>query len=295
MKIKNLNHSKYKNTGLIFELLTQDFAEKLIETQTKDLNNVSSNKIVSTFFQKGTELHKELQVYKMFLEYNSKDTKKVTQRIKESLQKYAKTINYKKLNNEKYKLVKEIKDNFNENTFFDRKIQNYKVLASIYKMLKVVEHPELRENNKKELQQCNHTIMERIKGETKYTNTDLNKFENLDRETRDMSYSVMIDMFKETTKDLKTEQTEILNAYIKPNINTKNTAIKEYAKRCVTSLTNTLEHITDKPTRLKVESIIKELNRVHKQNSQLKENQVSALMLAYDLLYAVDSVIKRKK
>jgi hypothetical protein len=39
-----------------------------------------------------------------------------------------------KLNDQKFNLIKEIRENFNEEEFFKNKVGNYKVLASIYKL-----------------------------------------------------------------------------------------------------------------------------------------------------------------
>ena len=61
--MKKLKHSKYKNTGILFELLVRQIA-------TDTLNNKDSyaTKIIKEHFSKSTELSKELKLYKLFID-----------------------------------------------------------------------------------------------------------------------------------------------------------------------------------------------------------------------------------
>ena len=56
--MKKLKHSKYKNTGILFELLVRKLTS---ETMTSDKSMTID--IIKKYFGKNTELAKELQLY----------------------------------------------------------------------------------------------------------------------------------------------------------------------------------------------------------------------------------------
>ena len=67
--MKKIKHSKFKNTGVLFELLVRQITlEVLNGDKTENAKN-----IVKEFFATSTELNKELRLYDLLLKekYNS--------------------------------------------------------------------------------------------------------------------------------------------------------------------------------------------------------------------------------
>ena len=66
--MKKIKHSKFKNTGFLFELLTRQITLEILNNSTE-----KSKKIVSEFFGAKTELSKELRLYNLLIneKYNT--------------------------------------------------------------------------------------------------------------------------------------------------------------------------------------------------------------------------------
>jgi len=74
--MKNLKHSKFKNTGVLFELLVRQVA-------SDTLNNVDSKAIplIKKYFGKSTELAKEFDLYQTLVKEKFAKENKATQLI----------------------------------------------------------------------------------------------------------------------------------------------------------------------------------------------------------------------
>ena len=93
-----MKHSKYRNTGLLFELLTRQIT-------TDILNNESSSKasaILKKHFNKKSQLFKENQLFNVILESKFKDENKATHLVETTQKAYSKVINLKNIKIEKY-------------------------------------------------------------------------------------------------------------------------------------------------------------------------------------------------
>ena len=124
MKVK---HSKYKNTGILFELLTRQLTSDTITgNQTKSLSFLKKH------FNSKTELLKEYKIYHTLATQKYSKDSQATMLIEELIKAHEK-LNKSQLRREKYNLIKEIKDNYNVNDFFKSKITNYKIMASSFK------------------------------------------------------------------------------------------------------------------------------------------------------------------
>ena len=125
MKVK---HSKYKNTGILFELLTRQITSDTISgTSSKSLDFLKKH------FNSKTELLKEYKIYHTLAtkKYNKDiQAKMLIDTLAEAHQK----LNKSQLRREKYNLIKELKENYDVNNFFKAKISNYKIMASIFNL-----------------------------------------------------------------------------------------------------------------------------------------------------------------
>ena len=67
--MKKIRHSKFKNTGILFELLVHQITLEILNGDKE----VMQKNIVKEFFKQGTELSKEKKLYDLLLKekYNS--------------------------------------------------------------------------------------------------------------------------------------------------------------------------------------------------------------------------------
>ena len=98
--MKKIKHSKFKNTGFLFELLTSQITLEVInggEEKAKD--------IVKEFYGKKTELSKELRLFNLLINEKYNSESKAEKFINVILEAHTK-IDYKNFKREKYNLSK---------------------------------------------------------------------------------------------------------------------------------------------------------------------------------------------
>ena len=126
MKKKNITHSKVKNTGILFEMLVRQITVDVLE-DTPDSKSIA---LMKRYFNPSTQLGQELQLYRSFFEIGSLTETKAAKFVDIVTDQHVK-LNEKELAQEKYNLVKEIKEEYGDN-FFKIKVPSYKIYASIY-------------------------------------------------------------------------------------------------------------------------------------------------------------------
>ena len=126
--MKKIKHSKFKNTGILFELLVRQITLEILNG-----GNEVSKKIIQEFFKQGTELSKEKKLYDLLLneKYNSESR---AEKFIDLVIEAHKKIDFKQIQKEKYNLIKTIQESFNIDEFLNSPIPNYKTYASIYKL-----------------------------------------------------------------------------------------------------------------------------------------------------------------
>ena len=98
--MRKLRHSKFKNTGILFELLTRQLTSDLLNK--KDSFAIG---IINDNFKKSSNLLKELELYKALTENQFNNVSKA-KALLETVLKARKKINEKSLTKEKYSLIK---------------------------------------------------------------------------------------------------------------------------------------------------------------------------------------------
>ena len=151
---KKLKHNKIKNTAILFELLTRQITADVLAGK-----KTASVDIVKEFFNEKTELGKELQLYRLLSEKHFKTETKANELVNVVV-KSRQRLSNSKLRNEKYNLISKINENYNASDFFNVRIRNYKLLASIYNLF---QSETLNENfNAEEVINSKFTILEHI-------------------------------------------------------------------------------------------------------------------------------------
>ena len=279
MKIK---HSKYKNTGVLFELLTRQITSETIKGEAPKAIN-----ILRKFFNKNTQLLKEYQIYSTLLTQKYKDSNKATILLETCLDIY-KEINKSTLRREKFNLVKEIKKVYNAEDFFNAKIDNYKVLASTYVLLENQANPIVLTNSKV-------TIVEHIAGATlpnkPKTEMVMEEYEKFDKSTRLLTYKILLEKFNEKYTDLSNNQKTLLKEYV---YNVSNSPkLKAFVNEEITSVKSQLSHLVDKVVdpvvKIKINEVANLLQPLCKKSSVHDDNIIN-LLNYYELVNELDSV-----
>ena len=273
--MKKIKHSKFKNTGMLFELLTRQITSEIISGKESP-----STQILKKFFNKNTELFREYGLYKTLSEEKINSEVKSNMLI-EAVLRARKKINKAKLKEEKYELIKTITENFDIDVFFQTKVQNYKLLASIYK---IFEYTEL--DNPNEITRSRFTIIENMVGEQKrQVIEESSTISSEPKEIRLLSYKILVEKFNQKYGNLSAEQKAVLREYISNVSNTNNlkSFIQTEAKKIKTVLTEKTKRVKDKTTKIKLTEVIGLLDQ-YESIKNVDENHISALMRYYDLI-----------
>ena len=126
--MKQIKHSKFRNTGFLFELLVRQVTSDILNNR----KGIAEG-LLKKYFNSKTELSNELKLYQFIVSerYNSENR---AERFVDAVVESRAKLDEKKILKEKYNLIKEIKDNYAIEDFLRSQIPNYKVLASVYKI-----------------------------------------------------------------------------------------------------------------------------------------------------------------
>jgi hypothetical protein len=282
--MKKLKHSKYKNTGILFEMLVRKLTS---ETMTSD-KSVTID-IIKKYFGKNTELAKELQMYNALLKEQHKTEARAIDYINTVRNSHTK-LNQSVLNRQKYNLVKEISERFVFEDLSKMHINNYKELASIYMLFEYQET-----ENPKRLMQCKNVIIENAipKQAQPVKETEMDVFAKQEKGTRLLAYKLMVDKFNEKYSVLSESQKKLLNQYI-TNVNDTE-SLRQYVSKVIPTLKKSLaEHTTridEQVTKIKVQRLSEMLCNVENMK-RLKESHIVSLMRYMDLIEELNGVHK---
>lgn len=281
--MKKIKHSKFKNTGFIFELLVRQITSEIMSSS----KSVAEN-ILKEHFNPKKELSKELKLYQFLIneKYNSEVK---AEKFIDTILDARKQLDEKKLIKEKYNLIKEIKERYGLDEFIKSPISNYKTLASIYKIFEVVSTSE--QYDPTDIVNSRFTIAETIinssiqNKEARIKNVVLEEYKKQDEDLRAISYKILVESFNSKYNHLTEEQKLLLREYIN-NIN--NTGkLNEYISTEIIKLVNGLKEvgarIPDKVTKIKLAETISNIRKI-KSVKKIKEQHLSAMMMSYELL-----------
>ena len=284
---QRVKHSKIKNTGILFELLSRQITVDVMNNDDKS----KSVEMLKKFFNEKTELGKENQLYQVLLKENYNSSHRAEKLIDAVIRAREKLQN-KKLRTEKYNLIKEIKENYIVEDFFRARIPNYKVYASIYKKFLAETTPVFDPVDEVD---STFSIIEHItRNKVKSKNTDsqiISEFKNEDKDLRLLSYQLMVDNFNGKYKSLNSMQRNLLKEYVN-NISNTN-SLREFINNEVVKikqiLNKILPRVTDDITKIKLTEAIKQVDTLSK-GRIVKDKQVVSLMRYYELIKELHNV-----
>ena len=278
MKVK---HSKYKNTGILFELLTRQLtADTIADNQSKALSFLKKH------FNKKTELLKEYKIYHTLATQKYDKDSQATMLIETLLDAHGK-LNKGQLRREKYNLIKEIKDTYSVNNFFKAKITDYKVMASIFNLL------ENKNATPLSIVGSKVTLLEHITEKQQKAKKDvvLENFNSQDKDTRLLTYKVLLEKFNDKYNDLQDNQKTLLKEYV--NSVTNSPALKSYVNQEIKEVKKTIgrfsKKVKDKAVAIKLDEVKKLINPLSKK-SEVQDDNVINLLNYYELTNNLKSI-----
>jgi hypothetical protein len=269
-----LKHSKFKNTGILFELLVRQIASDTLAGKDS-----LALEIIKKHFKKGTELSKELKMYQALTKENF-DTQYKAQEFVNIIIQERNNLNESILRRQKYNLIKSIKESFVMEDFFKYRVNNYREMASVFKLF---EHTQ--STSPKEYVDCKNTILETItkKDVEIITETTDKEYASQPKEVRMLAYKFLIDSFNSKYTNLSESQKKVLRNYINnvDNSDKLRKFVLSEVKRLKSEF-NTLE-IADKVTQIKLNETVSLIDNIVS-SKVISENQVLSLLRYHELL-----------
>ena len=286
-----VKHNKIKNTAILYELLSRQITVDVLN----DTKSPKSVRIFKEFFNKNTEMGKEYELYSILLEKKYKNDSHASQLV-EAVVKSRRKLSNRRLNNEKYNLIKTIKENYDIKEFFNTRLPNFKIMASVYKLFGT----ETGKEDFGPVQRTNSviTITEHIvQTATKQgkTNKVVKEFKEQGKDLRLLSYQLLVDKFNSKYKTLNENQKNLLKEYINnvSNTNSLKGFIDSEVVKIKKALKSLLPKVNDKITKIKLSEAIDYTDSATK-GKVVQDKHVVALMRYYELIKEIKNVQARQ-
>lgn len=281
-----IKHSKYKNTGILFELLVRQ-----ITADTLSGAESPATGILKKYFSK-TELGREYKIYESFFK-NRNTSEAKADIVITTLIESSKNLNRSALKRQKYNLIKEIKEHYNLEEFFKTKLPNYKAQAALFTLLEVYNSENL--SNPDQIIENKTALLEYLTSKTQnkkeVKENILEEFKSQDRDVRILTYRVLLEKFNDQYGNLNDNQKNVLKEFIngvdstpklKEFYNTKINEIKSH-------LSNLNKQVTDKATQIKINEIINILPSLGK-NDKVNDDHLINLLQYYQLVEELEKI-----
>jgi len=283
MKIK---HSKFRNTGILFELLVRQIASDTLSNKDSAAVN-----LVKKYFNK-TELTKEYKIYQTLINSKLLSEAKAETFINTALDASLR-LNKTTLRKEKYNLIKEIKENYDLEEFFKAKINHYTQYAAVFNLIE--SHSSTEFIDPKLIIDNKITLLEHI------TRKEVNKedvkdrvieeYMKLDKGSRILAYRMLLEKFNTKYAELNDKQKNVLKEYINNVTNT--VKLREFVNNnfnvIISELKLIIPTIEDKTTQIKLTEITNFLQPLDK-NQNVKDENIISLLQFYQLLNELKAI-----
>jgi len=284
MKIK---HSKYRNTGLIFELLV-----KQIAADTLSKKESPAIAIIKEYFANKSSLAKEHKLYSLVLKANGVNQTKA-EAIVSTVTEVSRKIDQNLLKGQKYKLISEIKKHYDLDEFFGIQVRDYKALAALYCLLEAQNNSELVDPQY--LVDNKLTILEHLtakpQNEDSVKDTLIEEYSKYDKDLRMLTFKILLEKFNDNYKDLLPEQKNILKEFI-TSVNS-NTRLRNVVNEELTILSSEVNKLSlkvkDKVIKIKLEEVAKAIVPL-KKTEKINDSHLINLMQYYDLVNELKSL-----
>jgi hypothetical protein len=280
-----IKHSKYKNSGILFELLVRQITTDTLEGKDSPVKD-----LLKKYFVK-TELGREYKLYETLLKKTTLTEAKANIVIN-TLIESSKTLNRGIIKRQKYNLINEIQKHYDLNTFFNHKLPNYKPYAAFYTLLEIANstqpiNPEQSITNK-------ITILEHLTAAPIKNNSVkdevIEELNNSDKDIKLLAYKILLEKFNTKYNDLSPNQKLTLKEYITSVDNTPR--LKEFYTNKINEIKTELRNLNKKTknpvTKIKINEIINILP-IPTKNTKVVDNDLVDLLQYYDLINELET------
>jgi len=283
MKIK---HSKFKNTGILFELLVRQVASDTVSGKDSAAIN-----LIKKYFSK-SELAKEYKLYQALVNSKALTEGKAESLINATLE-ISSRLNRSALRKEKYNIIKDIREHYDLEDFFKSKINNYSQYAAAFNLieahnsLEFVEPSQVIENKVTLLE---HIIRKEVnKDEVK--DRVMEEYLSMDKGTRILVYKTLLERFNNKYNDMSNTQKSVLKEYINNISNT--VKLREFVNNHFAAIRAELNRlnqtVTDKTVQIKIHEVVNILKPLEK-NQNVKDDNIIALLQFHQLISELKTV-----
>ena len=287
----NVKHNKIRNTGILFELLVRKITSDTLDNRSND----TAVKLMKEYFNSKTELGKELILYRSFFNAQQLSETKAFELLNVLISQ-RKKLNEIALNTQKYKLIREIKNNYDLKEFLNARIPSYKVYASVYKVFDSVVN-EIQDFNEIEgMVEAKFTIVEHLGGKmiSKEIKNDTALYETVKGQEEDLrllTYKILMEKFNQKYVGLNDRQKYLLREYISNVSNS--VALRTYATNMAKDLVKEIKlkspRLDNKITKIKLAEVVTQLEKI-KTVQIVKENHMTALLIALEITKTLDTL-----
>ena len=283
--MKKIKHNKLRNTSIIFELLVRQITSDI-------LNNKDSKaiEIIKEFFSKKSTLAHELKLYQTLINEKISGEWKAT-RLLEAVISTRKKLNEELLEKQKYNLIKKIKEHYNLEDFFQHKVNNYKILASVYKLFEYAEA-----DNPVEVVESKSCIFEHLTRKDEVTpsveSLIESEFGKEDKDIRILSYKILLEKFNEKYNILNSNQKQLLKLYITNSPNNQNDLYEfviNSVKVVKTDLNKSINKCDNQVVQIKLNEVSNLLTTLA-ESKVIKESHILSLLRYFELIKELKKV-----
>jgi len=278
MKIK---HSKFRNTGLIFELLIKQVASDTLNN--KDSAAIS---VIKKHFANKSTLAKEYKLYE-FIVRNRSVSQSRAEAIVSTITEVSRKLDQKVLKNQKYDLIANIKEHYDINEFFGIQVRDYKALAALYCLLEgqnteTLINPQMLVDNKT-------TILEHLtskpQDENEVKDALVEEYSKYDKDLKLLTFKILLEKFNDKYKDLLPEQKRILKEFI-TSVNS-GTRLRNIVNKELDTLSGIVSelaaNVDNQVVKIKLDEVSKAIKPVSNKE-RIDDNHLVKLMQYYELV-----------
>jgi len=282
----NIKHSKYKNTGILFELLVRQITADTLSGKDSKATN-----ILKKYFVK-TELGREYKLYETITKHKNL-TEGKAEVVINSVIESSKNLNRGALKRQKYNLIQEISKHYNLEEFFKTKLPNYKSYAALYTLVEIYNSEML--SNPDQIISNKIAILENLTtkqvDKKKVEDDLLTEFQSYDKDLRILTYKVLLEKFNGKYASLNDNQKSVLKEFINSVDSTPK--LREFYNAKIIEIKNTLtqqvKKVTDKAIQIKLNEVNNMLTPLSK-TANVGNDDLVNLLQYYELLEELTKV-----
>lgn len=278
MKIK---HSKFRNTGLIYELLMKQIAADTLENRPSP-----AIKILKKFYSGKSFLAKENKLYE-YISRNKGTSRDKAETVLSTITEISRKLDQASLKNQKYALIAEIKKSYNINHFFSAKVRDYKPFAALYCLLEAQNNsnlvdPQIFIDNKT-------TILEHLTDEeqdkSKVRQSLIEEYSTYEKDLKLLTYKILLEKFNSKYTNLLPEQKNILKEFITSVDSTSKLRefVNQELKKVSFKLNELVSTISDDIVKIKLEEVVNNITPLSNKE-KVNDNTLALLMQYYELI-----------